>query len=65
VLWAALLGSQVLGRCQVKAIKYSEGLQQEDNDRTPVVDQVENDEALWLVGGITSRCLAVWDTERM
>ena len=27
--------------------------------------QAENDEVLWLVGGDTLRCLAVWDTERM
>jgi hypothetical protein len=25
----------------------------------------ENDEALWLVGGTTLRCLAVLDTERI
>ena len=27
--------------------------------------QAENDEALWLVGGGTLRCLVVWDVERM
>ena len=56
----------MLGRRQVKVQSTAKVFHDKRTSTGPQYwFQAEDDEALWLVGGTTPRCLAVWDTERM